>query len=766
WSIGSYWEYKITLTYDEETGLSEVEENLKYTVIGIREDRYELNITGTVTGYGTLLAFGGVPLPYSVEGNIYGSIFYRLSDLAILEKNTIITGNATIALIFKSDYLRITNVSYSPPYEDYDFPLFNNEPWSLKTTIKISGKLVVEDYTDQNFSYDKVKKYNFLCTGIQTKRIGLGNFSTYAIAFNTSDEEKGSKYYSSEVKNIVYESIEGREDVELLSYSLAEQNVEIDEKIEPMVVEKGGSITVYGSAKADNKPLSNTDLIIRICGSTWKTKTNQEGTYSIKLSLPSNQDDTPSNDFASHGVVLELLYFGKNYYNVRTVTLVSFPPPDLYASNLSFSTLHPSVNENVKVTATIGNFGSTSAKDIVVRAYVDGIASSETKIDYLSKDEKKNITFNWQALLGRHEIWIIVDPENFIIESREDNNEVKGIIEVYSVDLYITKIELSNYAPSEGDNIEIHVSIGNRGNMHVIGARVEVEVGTHLVYQELHNLTMNEKKKISFSWQIEFGTYGKTAITAKIDPDNEFHEDDEDNNILIQKISINAVPVAKIVVEKSGSGFIFDGSSSFDKDGKIISYNWDFGDNTTSSDEKVFHAFTMHSTFDVKLKVIDNMGAIGIDTAIIIFTNSKPIAYASYEGSLEVRKSIKLIGLGFDSDGYIEKYEWDFDGDGNYEYSSNKTGVVYHTYNETGVYIANFRVRDNEGAYESAILELPINETIEKQIIKIIKYEKKDDWEKYAIFLLAIAIILLMIEKGIANYFRGKVEFIYRKIRK
>lgn len=51
-----------------------------------------------------------------------------------------------------------------------------------------------------------------------------------------------------------------------------------------------------------------------------------------------------------------------------------------------------------------------------------------------------------------------------------------------------------------------------------------------------------------------------------------------------------------------------------------------------------------------------------------------------------------------DSDGSITGYEWDFDGDGVYEYSSVSSSAT-HTYNLAGTYNARVRAKDNGGAY-------------------------------------------------------------------
>ena len=74
-----------------------------------------------------------------------------------------------------------------------------------------------------------------------------------------------------------------------------------------------------------------------------------------------------------------------------------------------------------------------------------------------------------------------------------------------------------------------------------------------------------------------------------------------------------------------------------------------------------------------------------------------PIADANgpYEG--EVGKAVTLDGSGsFDSDGYITLYEWDFEGDGIFDFSSTES-TTSHTYETAFSGVVALRVTDNDG---------------------------------------------------------------------
>lgn len=59
-----------------------------------------------------------------------------------------------------------------------------------------------------------------------------------------------------------------------------------------------------------------------------------------------------------------------------------------------------------------------------------------------------------------------------------------------------------------------------------------------------------------------------------------------------------------------------------------------------------------------------------------------------------------------DSDGSIEHYEWDFDGDGAYDADSGALSATAHEYTVAGSYLARVRVTDNDGASATAEVEV------------------------------------------------------------
>jgi len=65
---------------------------------------------------------------------------------------------------------------------------------------------------------------------------------------------------------------------------------------------------------------------------------------------------------------------------------------------------------------------------------------------------------------------------------------------------------------------------------------------------------------------------------------------------------------------------VFNGSSSFDSDGTIVSYYWDFDDGTNSTDVTTIHHYINIGIYDVTLTVTDDDGATDSDTTTVTIT--------------------------------------------------------------------------------------------------------------------------------------------------
>lgn len=90
------------------------------------------------------------------------------------------------------------------------------------------------------------------------------------------------------------------------------------------------------------------------------------------------------------------------------------------------------------------------------------------------------------------------------------------------------------------------------------------------------------------------------------------------STVAIRIVSQNVKPVADFshspLAPQSGETVYFNAAASYDSDGRIVSYKWDFGDGASGSGETISHVYNVSQTksFVVVLKVIDDAGDEGV----------------------------------------------------------------------------------------------------------------------------------------------------------
>jgi methanogen extracellular protein (TIGR04279 family) len=157
----------------------------------------------------------------------------------------------------------------------------------------------------------------------------------------------------------------------------------------------------------------------------------------------------------------------------------------------------------------------------------------------------------------------------------------------------------------------------------------------------------------------------------------------------------NSAPVAVIsgpATTVEGDSVTFSGAGSYDTDGTIIGYFWNFGDGSTGVGASASHTYTTPGTYTVTLRVTDNNSAEGTATStIVVNANHAPTCTISTSDG-KINEAISFSGAGMDIDGTIASYSWNF-GDG----SSGSGASTAHTYTVEGTYTVTLTVTDNKG---------------------------------------------------------------------
>ena len=142
----------------------------------------------------------------------------------------------------------------------------------------------------------------------------------------------------------------------------------------------------------------------------------------------------------------------------------------------------------------------------------------------------------------------------------------------------------------------------------------------------------------------------------------------------------------------------FDGSGSTDRDGNLVTYDWEFGDGQRDSGIEIDHAYAEPGNYRVKLRVTDDSGTSCASSAAetVIRVNAPPVADAGSDITAffgGAHDAVKFDGSkSRDPDNDPLTFIWDF-GDGN----KGNGAKVAHTYFKPGTYIVKLTVNDNTG---------------------------------------------------------------------
>jgi PKD repeat protein len=155
----------------------------------------------------------------------------------------------------------------------------------------------------------------------------------------------------------------------------------------------------------------------------------------------------------------------------------------------------------------------------------------------------------------------------------------------------------------------------------------------------------------------------------------------------------------------TGEAFTFDASDSFDHEGDIISYEWDFGDDNTGTGATITHTYSDPGAYLVSLILTDDDGNIANDTtwAFIDRTNSAPnppTISGETEGKNGTTYNYTFTSLDPEGD---DVYYYIFWGAFNWEgwygpYTSDEEVIYSHMWPQNETYIIHAKSKDKYGA--------------------------------------------------------------------
>jgi hypothetical protein len=157
----------------------------------------------------------------------------------------------------------------------------------------------------------------------------------------------------------------------------------------------------------------------------------------------------------------------------------------------------------------------------------------------------------------------------------------------------------------------------------------------------------------------------------------------------------------------------FNASGSYDPDGYIASYEWDFGDGNvaTATYHAITHAYADCGDFEVTLNVTDNEGKWDTETKPITVGNPPKADFWWTPTSPTVCENVTFdASISTPDGGFLMSYAWDF-GDGTPIVTESEPIIIHH-YIENDTFTVTLNVTDSEGRWDTESKEITVNPCI------------------------------------------------------
>lgn len=182
--------------------------------------------------------------------------------------------------------------------------------------------------------------------------------------------------------------------------------------------------------------------------------------------------------------------------------------------------------------------------------------------------------------------------------------------------------------------------------------------------------------------------------------------------ILVKDPSIQE-PLALLSVDKTNAltteQINFDASSSYDHDGSIASYEWDFGDGTLASGIQQSHSYALAGDYTATLTVLDDLAFSSRASQLISIQKANEAPVAELTLSSENAQVGELVNFdasqSFDNDGTVVSYNWNL---GNGVQTNTSLPTLTASYPQAGLYTVSLSVVDNQSLISSGTAQAQI----------------------------------------------------------
>lgn len=145
----------------------------------------------------------------------------------------------------------------------------------------------------------------------------------------------------------------------------------------------------------------------------WNTTSLSPGNYTISARAQALPEETNTTDNLSVDGIVQI----KLLQDVEVDLEISSP-------DISFSEVNPTAGQTITISAEIHNLGERNLQNITVRFTDGNLSIGDQQVSSIPKHSGRTASIAWTAdREGFHLMKVVVDPDNALVETDEENNE-------------------------------------------------------------------------------------------------------------------------------------------------------------------------------------------------------------------------------------------------------------------------------------------------------------------------------------------------------
>jgi PKD repeat protein len=372
------------------------------------------------------------------------------------------------------------------------------------------------------------------------------------------------------------------------------------------------------------------------------------------------------------------------------------------SGELTVSNSNPLITENVTVNLNITNIGNWASEDLEVAFYLDGNYLESNRLT-VPEFATKSTNITWPAVLGEHNISVILDPLDKIEELDETNNTAYLTIDVNDRPTAIITAVPMSISTNEKITFDGSLSHDLRGGI----------TDYFITFGDGNSTGWQEATSAEYIYPFD-GSYNASLMVR-----DSYGIESKSMNITVTVLNRppSANPTSNLTRTYTFVPIQFY-SNAIDIDGSVES-TWYFANTLPIIAENPVHSFPKSGVYDVSLDIIDDDSASASYSMRIIIDNRAPectIDAIVLEGDINTKFNFKAIAT--DLDGTITGYYWDF-GNG----FNSGTEQIEHSFSIPGTYKVRLLVVDDERAEARAEVTVTVNDLPPVAVASVVPVE-------------------------------------------